>query len=61
LPRTEQLLDVLLPFAEGRLVARMHEYGEVVEEVHTETGTRIRAFLPAWAAAEFADYVVAPA
>jgi GTP-binding protein HflX len=61
LPRTERLLEVLLPFAEGRLVARMHEYGEVVEEAHTETGTRIRAFLPAWAAAEFADYVVTPA
>jgi GTP-binding protein HflX len=61
LPRIEQLIEVLLPFSQGRLVARLHEYGEIVDEAHTDTGTRIRAFLPAKVAAEFADYLVMPA
>ncbi len=61
LPRTEVLLDVFVPFAQARLVARVHEYGDVLDEEHTATGTRLHAFLPAWIAAEFVDYVVAPA
>jgi GTP-binding protein HflX len=51
-------IDVLVPFSEGRLVARIHELGEVLDEGHTGEGTRIRANVPARVAAESARFAV---
>ena len=59
-PRPAVLVDVLLPFSEGRLVARVHEHGEVEFQEHTEQGTRLRARVPERIAAELAHYTVAP-
>jgi GTP-binding protein HflX len=59
-PRPEVLIDVLLPFSEGRLVARVHEHGEVEFQEHTELGTRLRARVPVRIAGELAAYTVAP-
>ena len=57
-PRVDVLIDVLVPFSEGRLVARIHETGDVVDEVHTGEGTRIRANVPQRVAGELAAYAV---
>jgi GTPase len=57
-PRADVLIDVLLPFSEGRLVARIHELGDVLDEAHTGDGTRIRANVPQRLAGELAAYAV---
>ena len=43
LPRPSQEVDVLVPYARGELVARVHREGEVLFEDHTEAGTQLRA------------------
>ncbi|RIK17502.1 MAG: GTPase HflX [Acidobacteria bacterium] len=43
LPRPEILVDVLVPYDRGDLVARLHEEGEVLSEEHTADGTRVSA------------------
>jgi GTP-binding protein HflX len=58
-PRPEVAVDVLLPFTQGRLVARVHEHGEVESEEHTAHGTRLRARVPERIAGELARYSVA--
>jgi GTP-binding protein HflX len=58
-PRPEVAIDVLLPFTKGRLVARVHEHGEVESEEHTAHGTRLRARVPERIAGELARYSVA--
>jgi len=59
-PRPEVSVDVLLPFTQGRLVARVHKHGEVESEEHTEHGTRLRARVPERLAGELSRYSVAP-
>jgi GTP-binding protein HflX len=43
LPRPEVELELLLPYAQGSLVARIHTEGEVLSEEHTPEGTRLCA------------------
>ena len=43
LPRLDVDVDVLVPFTEGALVARVHAEGEVLSEEHTPDGTRLAA------------------
>ena len=56
-PRVDVLVDVLLPFSQGRLVARMHELGDVLDEQHTGEGTRIKANVPPRLAGELASWL----
>jgi GTP-binding protein HflX len=43
LPRPEVGFELLLPYTEGSLVARIHAEGEVLAENHTPEGTRLCA------------------
>ena len=43
LPRPEYEVELLLPYTEGGLVARVHDEGEVLAEEHTPEGTRLHA------------------
>ncbi|TCK25261.1 GTPase HflX [Pseudonocardia endophytica] len=43
LPRPEYEVELLLPYTEGGLVARVHSEGEVLAEDHTPDGTWLRA------------------
>jgi GTP-binding protein HflX len=43
LPRPDREVDVLVPYARGELVARVHREGEVLTERHTPDGTALRA------------------
>ncbi|ANY08426.1 GTPase HflX [Pseudonocardia sp. HH130630-07] len=43
LPRPEYEVDLLIPYTEGAVVARLHDEGEVLAEEHTGDGTRIWA------------------
>ena len=60
-PRSEVCVEVLVPFAEGRLVARVHDLGEIETEEHTEHGTRLRARVPHRLASELARFAVSQA
>jgi GTP-binding protein HflX len=58
-PRPDTLVHVVLPYAEGALVSRVHEQGEVLAEEHLETGTRLEARVGPGLAAELAAFAVA--
>jgi len=62
LPRPEVEVDVLLPYAQGSLVARIHGEGEVLAEEHTPEGTRMQARVGAELGSAVLPFmVVAPA
>ncbi|MQA09267.1 MAG: GTPase HflX [Pseudonocardiaceae bacterium] len=56
LPRPEVLVDVLVPYARGELVARVHSEGEVLNERHTTEGTQLSARVRADLAGALKDY-----
>src|SRR5699024_11345095 len=52
---TEVTLQV--PYSRGDIVSRVHAEGAVLEETHTQDGTRIRVRLPKSVAGELNDFV----
>lgn len=46
-------IDMLIPYAQGDLVALMHEHGYLELEEHTETGTHLVGWLPVTLAGRF--------
>ena len=58
-PRQTTLVTVVLPYAEGRLVSKIHDEGEVLTEEHLEEGTRLEARVGPALAAELTTYAVA--
>ncbi|MBY8853391.1 GTPase HflX, partial [Saccharothrix sp. MB29] len=42
-PRPEVVVEALVPYARGEVVARVHREGEVLKERHTEEGTELSA------------------
>jgi GTPase len=61
LPRPQVEVSVLLPYARGDLVSRIHEHGELLSVDHTGEGTRVDARVNAQLAGELEPYLVAPA
>jgi GTP-binding protein HflX len=59
IPRPEVTVDVVLPYAEGALVSRVHVEGEVLSEAHEPEGTRLQARVKPSLAAELAAFAVA--
>jgi len=57
-PRAEALVHVVLPYAEGALVSRIHSEGEVLSEVYEEDGTHLSARVRPALAAELAGHLV---
>jgi GTPase len=54
---TDVTVDVTIPYDRGEMIARIHAEGRVDATEHTETGTRIKARVPAALAAALADFV----
>jgi len=54
------IVEFLVPYDRGDVVAALHREGEVLVEVHAEGGTRVRARLPMLDRVRFGDFVVAP-
>ena len=50
------LVDLVVPYDRGDVVARLHEMGDVVGEDHIAAGTRLRVKLPKLDADRFVDY-----
>jgi GTPase len=58
LPRPTVEVDVLVPFARGDLVNRMHEHGEVLTVEHTADGSLVRALVNPSLAGDLAEFAV---
>jgi GTP-binding protein HflX len=58
LPRTVTEVELLLPYTEGALAARVHEHGEVLEERHLAEGTHMHARVAADLAAQLRRFEV---
>jgi len=52
------VVELLVPFDRGDVIAAVHREGEVLVESHEEDATRLRARLDAAGAARFADFRV---
>ena len=52
------IVELLVPYERGDVVAALHREGEVLVEVHAEGGSRVRARLPASAVTRFEEFVV---
>ena len=57
----ETVVELLVPYERGDVVAALHREGEVLTEAHEDGATRMRARLDPAATGKFADYLVAPA
>jgi GTP-binding protein HflX len=53
------VVELLVPYARGDVVAAVHREGEVIDEEHADDGTRIHARLDAAGTARFREFVVA--
>ncbi len=58
LPRPDVLVNVLIPFSQGGLVARVHRAGEIHSETHTAAGTQLLARVEPDLAAALASFAV---
>ncbi len=54
------IVEFLVPYGRGDVVAALHREGEVLVEVHAEGGSRLRARLPASTVTRFGEFVVNP-
>ena len=52
------ILELVIPYDRGDVLASLHRDGEVLVEVHAEEGTRVRARLPAAVASRVAEFTV---
>ncbi|BDH07372.1 MULTISPECIES: GTPase HflX [Streptomyces] len=59
LPRPSVEVEALVPYTQGKLVARAHTEGEVLSEEHTADGTLIKVRVHAELAADLAPYTPA--
>ena len=50
------ILELLIPYERGDVLAALHRDGEVLVEVHADEGTRVRARLPQAVASRVAEY-----
>lgn len=57
---TDALVDVVIPYDRGDLVARVHAGGRVQQEEHNADGTRIRARVPVALAASLREFSAPP-
>ncbi|WP_020671656.1 GTPase HflX [Amycolatopsis nigrescens] len=58
LPRPEVVIEAVVPYTRGELVARVHADGEILTEEHGEHGTRLRAKVHPELAAALKGYAV---
>jgi GTP-binding protein HflX len=54
----EPVVELEVPYGRGDVIAALHREGEVLVEVHTEGGTRVRARLPRVDLARFEEFMV---
>jgi GTP-binding protein HflX len=55
----ERIVELVVPYERGDVLAALHREGEVLVEVHADGGTRVRARLPDAAIGRFAEFAAA--
>ena len=55
-----RVVELAVPYDRGDVLAALHREGEVLVEVHDESGTRIRARLPEASVTRFLEFAVIP-
>ncbi|MDP9441797.1 MAG: GTPase HflX [Actinomycetota bacterium] len=55
------VVELVVPYERGDVVAALHREGEVLAETHEDAGTRIRARMAGAGATRFQEFVVSPA
>jgi GTP-binding protein HflX len=55
-----RVIELVVPYERGDVLAALHRAGEVLVEVHDERGTRVRARLPSSVNGRFEEFAVAP-
>lgn len=58
LARGSSLLELLVPYRNGQVLARLRRDGEVLKEDHLEEGTRVSVRLPSAAAGRYREYEI---
>ncbi len=53
-----RVVELVVPYDRGDVLAALHRAGEVLVEMHVEHGTRVRARLPVSANGRFAEFAV---
>ncbi len=53
-----RVVELVVPYDRGDVLAALHRAGEVLVEMHVEEGTRVRARLPSSANGRFAEFAV---
>ena len=53
-----RVIELLVPYDRGDVLAALHRDAEVLVEVHDEEGTRVRARVPATVSGRFAEFAV---
>jgi GTP-binding protein HflX len=53
-----RIVELVVPYDRGDVLAALHRAGEVLVEMHVEQGTRVRARLPVSANGRFAEFAV---
>ncbi|MGZ8752222.1 MAG: hypothetical protein ACXW1S_04500, partial [Acidimicrobiia bacterium] len=51
-----RVVELVVPYDRGDVLAALHREGEVLVEVHEDTGTRIRARLPEESVTRFREF-----
>ncbi len=52
------VVELVVPYSRGDVLAAVHREGEVLVEEHDDDGTRLRARLDSVGAARFAEFLV---
>jgi GTP-binding protein HflX len=55
-----RVVELVVPYERGDVLAALHRAGEVLVEVHDERGTRVRARLPSSVNGRFEEFAVVP-
>ncbi|MDP8976817.1 MAG: GTPase HflX [Actinomycetota bacterium] len=55
---TDRVVELLVPFARGDVVAAVHREGDVLGEQHEDGGTRLRARMDGAGTARFSEFLV---
>ena len=55
---TNSMVDVLVPFDRGDIIAELHRSGQVMSEQATDQGMKYRARLDAFSAGRMSEFVV---
>jgi GTP-binding protein HflX len=53
-----RIVEFVVPYERGDVLAALHREGEVLVEVHADSGTRVRARVPDTAVGRFAEFAI---